>query len=112
MLQKFDINTSKTKNYAEAIAENNKYSRVAEGVDGDVVEVTDDDLKCVPKSDYIYNEDILTESYLETLSVSEKNKLILELQRKNKSVREDNEQFRQKNFVMYMRLRKLAPNEV
>ena len=112
MLNKFGINTSKTKNYAEAIAENGKYSRVAEGVDGDVIEVTDDDLKCVPKSDYIYNSDILTVSYVEGLSVSEKNKLILELQQKNKSVREDNEQFRQKNFIMYMKLRKLGVNDV
>jgi hypothetical protein len=108
MLNKFGINTSEIKNYAEAIVERSKYSRVAKGVNGDVIKVTDDDLKCVPKSDYIYNEDILTESYLDTLSVSEKNKLILELQRKNKSVREDNEQFRQKNFVMYMKLRKLG----
>jgi len=108
MLNKFGINTSEIKNFGDSIAENNKYSRVVKSVDGEDVMVSDDDLKCISKGDYIYNGDMLTVSYVEGLPVEEKNKLILELQQKNKSVREENEQFRQKNFDMYLKLRKLG----
>jgi len=73
--------------------------------------VSDENLKCISAGEYIYNSDMLTTSYLEGLSVEEKNKLILELQERNKSVREENEQFRQKNFIMYMKLKKLGVND-
>jgi hypothetical protein len=69
-------------------------------------------LKSIPTSDFIYNSELLTLSYLEGLEVEEKNKLLLSLQKENLEVRKDNEQFRQKNFEMYLQLRKLnAANE-
>jgi len=69
-------------------------------------------LKSIPKSDFIYNSELLTLSYLEGLEVEEKNKLLLNLQKENMEVKKDNEQFRQKNFEMYLQLRKLnAANE-
>lgn len=70
------------------------------------------ELKSVPKSDYIYNGVLHTPSTLELLSDEEKNNLILQLQEDKRKVYEENEQFRQKNFKMYLKLRKLSPSEV
>jgi len=67
----------------------------------------EEQLKCKPKSNYIYNGDVVCIEDLRKMNDEEKNKLILDYYNKNKSVREENEQFRQKNFLMYLELRKL-----
>jgi hypothetical protein len=79
-----------------------------EAVNVDTPKITEGDLKYTPKSEFINNAKVLSGNEVALMNDVEKSELVLKLQRENEEVRKDNEQFRQKNFVMYMKLRKLG----
>jgi hypothetical protein len=62
-------------------------------------------LKYTPKCDFIYSKEVLNP---ETLSEEKKNNLIKELYSENRSIKQENEQFRGRNFVMLMKLRQMG----
>jgi hypothetical protein len=105
MLETFDNKVNNISN-SEAVTTGDETVNVG------IPKVIEGDLKYTPKSEFINNAKVLSGDEVIRMDDVEKSELVLKLQRENEAVRKDNEQFRQKNFVMYMKLRKLAPNEV
>jgi len=69
--------------------------------------ITDNDLKYTPKSEFINNVNVLSPDDVLRMSEAEKVELLMKLQNKNEEVRKENEQFRQKNFIMLCKIRKI-----
>jgi len=80
---------------------------VVETVNVGIPKITVGDLKYTPKSEFINNAKVLSDDEVAEMDDVEKSELVLKLQRENEAVRKDNEQFRQQNFILLSKVRKM-----
>jgi hypothetical protein len=69
--------------------------------------ISDNDLKYTPKSEFINNAEVLSSDEVAEMSDVAKDEFINKLQGENLEVRKENEQFRQQNFILIYKVRKM-----
>ncbi len=71
------------------------------------VKVSDSYLKYTPKSEFINNAKVLSSDDVLKMGDTERVEYFLKMQKQNLEVRKENEQFRQQNFILLCKNRKL-----